>query len=80
MQITINERRTDEDITVQVGYTEDGEFVVEECNHAGAEYQPTVGYTWWDDAHTMVPDGDGPEVLVCDKCNMWNNDGIWEQS
>lgn len=58
-------------ITVQSGYTEDdGEFVVEDCNHAGAEEQELWG--GYDDDNDYM-------VLVCDKCHKqfdpW--DGSW---
>lgn len=67
-------------ISVQIGYFEDGEFVLEECNHAGAEEEPSVGYSFWADAAINVPDADGPMVLVCDKKNckaVYNGDGTW---
>lgn len=55
------------DITVQTGYVEDGEFILEECNHAGAtEEMLDYGYAsyelcdWVDDERL---------TLVCDKDN-----------
>lgn len=57
------------DITVQVGYEEEGEFVLDFCNHAGADteevdygglrYDRVGDLDWFDD---MRP------ALVCDKC------------
>lgn len=67
-------------ITVQIGYFEDGDFFLEECNHAGAEEEESIGYTFWEDAGGCIPDGSGPIVLVCDKenCKAESVDGrIW---
>lgn len=56
-------------ITVQFGYIEDdGEFVMEYCNHAGAE--PETYYNEYPNLH-------GPDLVslekieTCDKCPAW---------
>ena len=51
-------------ITVQWGFKdEDGDFVLEGCNHAGAttEYEPREyrDMVWQD------------QIMVCDKCDDW---------
>lgn len=54
-----------------------------ECDHAGAQEEEMEfeAFSWWDDAHTMVPDDSTTElVMVCDKtnCRAWlDQDGIW---
>lgn len=63
-------------VTVQV-LDVDGELL--ECDHAGAESEEMefMAYSWWDDAHTYVPDDSRTEmVLVCDKanCRAWYDD------
>lgn len=62
----------DEDVTVQV--KEDG--IVTFCNHAGftTETEEFTVPIWNGDA--FEPTGtDYREVLVCDKCNAWSEDG-----
>lgn len=56
-------------ITVQWGYTDtDGEFIVDECNHAGATVQTH---------YNEYPNLSGQdltsidELEVCDKCPAW---------
>jgi hypothetical protein len=68
-------------VTVQIR-GEYGDLV--ECNHAGAEEQEMdfVAFSWWEDAHTMVPDDSVTQsVLVCDKCDAWEdpNEGGWNE-
>lgn len=62
MQIAVVNRGMEQPVTVQSGYFElnGGEFVVDECNHAGAEYQ--------------VDDFGHIGELICDKCHKWFND------
>lgn len=55
------------DITVQVGYIEDNEFILEECNHAGAtEELLDYGYA---DRYLCDWVDDERNTLVCDKEN-----------
>lgn len=67
-------------LTTQV-VDEDGEVMY--CDHAGAqpEEMEFQAYSWWDDAHTYVPDDSTFEtVMVCDKenCRAWQDlDGVW---
>ena len=70
----------EEPLTVQIL---DDEGNLEECNHEGAEQEEMefMAYSWWDDAHTYVPDDSTTELtMVCDKenCRAWqDHDGIW---
>lgn len=70
----------EEAVTTQI-LDEQGDLL--ECDHAGAEEEEMdfVAYSWWDDAHTYVPDDSTTElVLVCDKenCKAWmDQDGLW---
>lgn len=66
----------DEEITVMSGYhEEDGEFVLEYCNHAGATVEDMTAYE-----HTMYEREIG--VKVCNKplCGKMYNEltGEWE--
>lgn len=55
-----------EDITVQVGYTQAGEFVLDFCNHAGAVIEEIdYGYASYEKADWV---DDFSNSLVCDKC------------
>lgn len=60
----------DQEITVVSGYLEDGEFIVEHCNHAGAEEITLTAneFTVWEREEM---------VRVCDKCNKQYIDGEW---
>lgn len=61
-------------ITVQFGYTEDGEFIVEHCTHAGARYTKTIetiSYLSFDGNHEKDVEYEG---YVCDKCLAWSDD------
>lgn len=49
------------DISVQFGYMEDGEFVLEECNHNGCEQEEF--YDTFGEGEQLM------RVLVCDKQN-----------
>jgi hypothetical protein len=71
MQIKIEAARDfGSDITVQSGYYEDGDFILEECNHAGAieelvdygglQHDSVGDLDWFDDERL---------TLVCDKPN-----------
>ena len=56
-----------EPITVQVGYYEDNNFVLEFCNHAGADVlEVDFGHS---DPYMCDYQDDWQESLVCDKCN-----------
>jgi hypothetical protein len=68
MQISVLQKGYTEPVTTQRGYFEDGEFILEECDHAGAQIQEFTANTWWEDAHMYVPDG-SVEYLQCDKPN-----------
>lgn len=75
MKIKIVKLPTEESITVQKGYFEGKEFVLEECNHGGAEYH-LVDFG--------APDyykGDYVDnwrlVQVCDKCKAVKNGDGW---
>ena len=69
----------EEPVTTQI--IEDGELI--ECNHAGAQEEEMEfeAFSWWEDAHTIVPDDSTTEiVMVCDKsnCRAWQDqDGLW---
>lgn len=55
-----------EPVTVQVGYTEDGEFILDECDHAGAtEEMLDYGYASYEKCDWV---DDEMNTLVCDKC------------
>jgi len=61
----------DEEITVVSGYyEEDGEFIVEDCNHAGAKEEQLT-------AHEFTAFETEEMVRVCDKCNKQYVDGEW---
>lgn len=68
MKINIKQQyQYPEPITVQVGYYEDNQFILENCNHAGADilevdsgYSDPIQCDYIDDWH---------DSLVCDKCN-----------
>lgn len=61
----------DEEITVVSGYQdEDGEFIVEHCNHAGAIEVELTAYEYTAFEHEEM-------VKVCDKCNKQYVDGDW---
>ena len=65
------------------GWYEDGELVIDECNHAGAEEEEVDcgglrhcangDLDWFDDWKNL---------LVCDKCNAVYNDldGSWDRN
>jgi hypothetical protein len=65
-----------EEVTVQIGYIEDGEFILEECNHAGAETQEFTDWTGYGE-HITEHTAYG---LECDKanCKAVNLYGEWE--
>lgn len=66
-----------EDITVQLGYVENGEFILEECNHAGAEVEQQTSISW-NYSREDIDEYD-EDVLVCDKCGAYKlSDGSWE--
>lgn len=56
----------DVEITVVSGYMEDGEFVIEYCNHAGAEEVEMTAYE-----HTAYEREE--MVKVCNKCDKSYN-------
>lgn len=58
-------------ITVQFGYTDAGEFIVEHCTHAGATVEQLYG--------SNVDDDRLYDVYVCDKCGKQYDeaDGGW---
>lgn len=66
------------DITVQSGYTENGEFIVEECNHAGADAEKET--TEYIDHEGNLLTSQTEEILTCDKCGAYydNSYGSWE--
>lgn len=76
--IEVKQESVELPITIQFGYRENGEFIMESCNHAGAEVIEAVDLVWDHDAHTYAPTG-SCETLACDKCNaLQNRLGDWE--
>jgi uncharacterized membrane protein YcaP (DUF421 family) len=63
----------DKPVTVQSGYMEDGEFILENCNHAGATEEWLTQDAGLDGEHEV-------KTLVCNKCdkqlNEWTGDWV----
>ena len=81
-QILINGLEREKEITVQSGYYEDGEFILEHCNHAGAALDriDVSSMDFWPDGGIYLPDGSKTIVtMVCDKknCRKYLDNGEW---
>ena len=61
MTINVSQISLSELITVQSGYTEDGEFIMEFCNHDGKEQETITRNAGMDDEFDV-------DEIVCDKC------------
>ncbi len=70
-RIYVNRLDSDHDITVQTGYRENGEFVMESCNHGGAMTEELV---------SAYDPSEVEDALVCDKCGAIYDEagGCWE--
>lgn len=77
--INVIDRSTIQSISVQKGYNEDGHFVLEECNHGGAELEEHSALMFDNDSHEFQPTGT-QMITTCDKrnCNAVLIDGEWE--
>lgn len=53
-------------VTVQLGYMDDNQFVLEHCDHAGAE-EEQLDYGRGEDSDLRTE-------VVCNKCGMFYND------
>lgn len=63
-------RNGESPVTVQLGYSEDGEFIMEQCNHAGAyEEEMDFGGLYPDSVGDLDWKDDMRTVLVCDRCD-----------
>lgn len=81
MTINVQSKSTSEILTSQIGYYEDGEFILDSCDHAGAieEEKEFTGFSSLDGM--QVPDDNRTDVvMVCDKenCKAWKDqDNTW---
>lgn len=67
MKVDVKYYADEQPITVQHGYTLDGEFIVESCNHAGAidKTYSSMSYSLYDEDITEWSES----MPVCDKCD-----------
>lgn len=74
--INVTHIRSEQDITVQFGYNEDGQFVMDSCNHAGASLVEYDAPIWDADSGQFQPTG-SDFITTCDKCDAMLIDGEW---
>lgn len=82
MKIAVKYQQKSEPITVYGGWIEDEDFLIDWCNHAGAEEKPDNGI------QVQYKDGDIDVVdvaswlKVCDKCHAYFDPryGMWEDA
>lgn len=66
MKINVEYYPNAEAVTVQSGFWENGEFIYETCNHAGA-YEEEISHMAYDHIAEDV-DFWKETIIVCDKC------------